>query len=88
MYRNIKSLCCAPRIDSVVGQLYTSKANSQKKEIRFVEVGPGEEGELGEDCQKVQTSSCEIKLHLKVIQRVNPEFSSQGKKFYFVSLNV
>ena len=36
MYRNIKSLCCARRTDSVVGQLYTSKANSQEKEIKFV----------------------------------------------------
>ena len=66
MYRNFESLCCAPKLTSVVGkQNRTPKqTNSLKeKEIRFVvtrgRVGVGV-GKLDEGGQKVRTSNYKI----------------------------
>ena len=58
MYKNTKSLHCAPGSYSVAGQLYF-KNKLIEKEVRFVVTrggGWGEE-ELEEGGQKVQTSS-------------------------------
>ena len=63
MYRNSESLCCQPRSNSVVGQLYfKNKQMNSQKEIRSTATRGKElgEGELDEGCQKVQTPGYKI----------------------------
>lgn len=58
MYRKIKLLCCVTGTDSVLDN-YTSKINSQKKEITLLGKS-WEAGKSDEHSQKVQTPSYKV----------------------------
>lgn len=57
MYTNIKSLCCVIGTNSLVGQLYTSETNSQKKISNLWLIEPGVQGGGVKCRQKLQASS-------------------------------
>ena len=65
MYRNIKSLCCAPGTNSVIGQSIKLKKKPKQTHRKRDQICGGQkqgvgEGELDEGGQRVQTSSCKI----------------------------
>ena len=59
MYGNTESLCCIVGINIVLYMNYTSKINSQKKEITLLGKS-WEAGKSDEHSQKVQTPSYKV----------------------------